>query len=139
RMASNHTRCGVIARNGEHIRFLAEQNGQGRIKLLNRFFLGGKIAVLTIFISVLEMDEEETKVLVLREVTLELFFDRLRPFDFFHADELCETLVHRIDRQRYGLEPVPIFEQRNIRLVSYASHEKTVGRFLPVYDGQGGF
>src|SRR6185437_13618553 len=103
----------VVSRDGEHVRFFAQQNRQGGIEILNGFHLGGEVAVFAGFVGVFVMDEKEIKVVVLSNVTFELLRNRLRPLDFLHADELRKTLVHRIDRQRGGLELIAFLEQWN--------------------------
>ena len=89
----------MVAGDGEHVRLFLQQNRQRGVEILNRLLLRRKIAVLAVFVRVFVMDEEEIEVVVFLEVTLELLGDGRRPFDFLHADELRQALVHRINRQ----------------------------------------
>src|SRR5665213_1408405 len=130
RMPLKRARRRMVAGDDQHVRIFPQQNRQRGVKILNRVHLGVKISVLAGFVRVFEMDEEEIVVVVFDEVTLELLGDGRRAFDFFHADELRESLIHRINREARGLELVAIFKQRNVRLMRDAAHEKTVRRML---------
>jgi len=43
---------------------------------------------------------------------------------------LRQTFVHRIHRQRRGFKKIPVLEQRNVRLVRDAAHQKAVRRLF---------
>ena len=72
------------------------------------------------------MDEEEVVVVVLRQIPLELLGNRLRPLNLRHADELRQTLVHRIHRETRRLEFVAVLERRNLRLMRNAAQQKAI-------------
>ena len=76
------------------------------------------------------MNEEEIVVVVFGQVTLELLANGLRAFDLRHAHQLGKPFIHRINGQRRGLQLVAIFEQRDVRLMRNAAHEKAVRRIL---------
>ncbi len=138
-MAFERARSGVVAGDGEDVGTFLEENGEGGVKFFDGLFLGGEIAVFAKHIGVFVVDEEVVVVVVFGEVALELFGDGLRAFDFFHADELGEAFIHRIDGETGGLEEVTILEQGNVRLMGDAAHEKAVGGFLGGNDGEGLF
>ena len=79
--------------------FFRSKIGSAASKSSIAFFFAAEIAVLAVLVRVFVVDEEEIEVVVFGEVALELLGDGLRAFDFFHADELRQALVHRINRQ----------------------------------------
>ena len=120
----------MIAGHHEHVGLFLQQNRQRGVEILDGFFLRGEVAVFTVFVGVFVVDEKEIEVVVFGEVTLELLSDGRRAFDFFHADELREAFIHRINREARGLELVALLEQRNVRLVRNATHEEPVRRLF---------
>jgi hypothetical protein len=56
----HRARGGVVAGDGEHVGFLAEQDGQRGVELLDVFLLCLEVTVLAGFVGVFEMDEEDS-------------------------------------------------------------------------------
>ena len=61
---------------------------------------------------------------------LDSFLNRLRAFELRHADQLRQSLVHRIHRNTGRFQAVTLLKQLNIRLMRNTPHEETVGRLL---------
>ena len=126
-MALERAGSGMIAGDGQHVGPLLEQDREGGVEILDGFFLRREIAVFAVHVGVFVMDEEIVVVVVFGEVALELFGDGLRAFDFGHADELRQALVHGIDGEAGGFEPVALLEKGNGGLMGDAAQEESVG------------
>src|SRR5262245_29492908 len=111
----------MIASDCEHIRFSSQENRQRSIQFCNRIAFRCKVSVLTLHIGILEMDEEEIVIMILRMIPLELLRDSLRPFELGHAYQLSKSFVHRIDRQACCAQFVTLGKSRNLRLMSNAA------------------
>src|SRR5437763_11665660 len=118
----------MVASDGQDIWFFPKQDWQGRIQFRNRVALGGEVAVFPLHVSVLVVDEEETVLLVFTEIALELLGNGLRTFQFGHAHELRQALVHGIDRDATGAQAIAVSEHWDRRLMGNAAEQKTVGR-----------
>ena len=81
----------------------------GGVKIFYRFSLGWKVSVLPVHVAVLVVNEEVIEVVVLGEVTFELFCDRLRPFQLRHAHQLSQSFVHWINSDSRRLQSIYLF------------------------------
>lgn len=120
-------RCGVVAGHDEHVGLRGDQGRKAGIG----FFDGGDFrGEITIFAGgVGRLDVDENKVVSFERFNGEFKFlgERVRAFNFGHADELGETFVHRINRDAGRFQAVPVLETRNVRLVGDAAEEEAVG------------
>src|SRR5881394_2282435 len=107
-MAFDEARSGMIASHGEDVGFFAKENWEGSVNFLDGLSLRLEVAVFSVHVGVFEVDEEIVVVVVFGEVTLELFGDSMRPFEFGHANELSEAFIHGINGDATGTQSVAI-------------------------------
>ena len=62
RVPLGRARRRVIARDRQDVRLLLQQNRQRRVEIFNRLLLRLKVAVLAVFVGVLEVNEEEIEI-----------------------------------------------------------------------------
>ncbi len=136
RMALDRAGSRVVAGDGYHVGFLLQQDRKRGIEILDRFDLRLEVPVFTVLVGILEVDEEEVVLRVQFQVAPELFGDGLRTLHLGHADELGQTLVHRIDRERRRPKAIPLFKGWNMGLVGDAAEEKGVRRMLLRQEGK---
>ena len=131
RVALHRGGRGVIAGDGKHVRLARQKNRERVVEILDRLDLGVEVAVFTGLVGVLVVDEEVVVVLVFLHVALELLRDGFRSLDLGHAHQLAQALVHRVHRQRRGLETIALFDGGDVGLVRHAAHQEAVrGLFL---------
>ena len=127
-MSFHRTRCGVIAGDGEHVRFFLEENRERGVEFLDCFFLRVEVSIFAVHVAVLIVEEEIIELVVLLQVSLKLLRDALRPFQLFHPDQLREALVHRVYGDRGSAKLVALLEGGNGRLMGDAAHQEPIGR-----------
>src|SRR5438034_22546 len=98
----------MIAGDREHVWPFLQQDEQRGIELFKGLPFRGEISVFSMHVRSFVVDEKEIVAIVFRQIALKLFGDRLRPFQFRHADQLRQTFIHGIDRQTCRAQTVSL-------------------------------
>src|SRR4029450_7744757 len=103
-MSLHRAGCRMVPRYRQNIGAFPQEDRQGGIECLDRFFLRLEIAILAMHISVLEVCEEKIIAVIFIEITLKLLRDSLRPFELRHPNKLSQPFIHWIDSNTSGFE-----------------------------------